>query len=106
MRCWIGRSVLPALLLIASGCGQETINQAPLASDQRVPRRSADASLVLGGAGPSNDWTASRNDPTLNNERRLYYGPEGNLYYDDGSQVPFTSLRRQLQDFRAEERIR
>ena len=106
MQCRARHSVLPGMILIAAGCAQSTVNQAPLASDQRAPRPSADASLVLGGAGQANDWTASRNDSTINNERQLYYGPQGNLYYDDGSRVPFTSLRRQLQDFRAEERIR
>jgi hypothetical protein len=106
MRCRTGRSVLPAVILIATGCSQSTVNQAPLASDRRVGRPSADASLVLGGTGPQDDWATSRNDATINNERQVYYGPEGHLYYDDGSRVPFKSLRRQLQDFRAEERIR
>jgi hypothetical protein len=105
MRCWTRRSVLSAVILIATGCGQSTVNQAPLASDLSAPRRPADASLVLGGPAPADDWTTNRNDATINNERRLYYGPGGHLYYDDGSRVPFKSLRHQLQDFRAVERI-
>jgi hypothetical protein len=106
MSCRARQSVLPAVILIASGCSSSTVNQAPLASDLRAPRRSADPALVLGGTGQADDWTASRNDPSINNQRSLYYGPKGQLYYDDGSPVKFKSLRRQLQDFQAEERTR
>jgi hypothetical protein len=62
-------------------------------------------SLVLGGVGQENDWTARRNDGADPSERQLYYGPNGRLYYDDGSAVQFDSVKKQLQDLRAEERI-
>ncbi|MHC4143067.1 MAG: hypothetical protein ACYSUF_14800 [Planctomycetota bacterium] len=105
MRRWTRRLVLLAVILTAAGCAQSRVFQQPLATDQRVRTQSTDASLVLGGAGQENDWTARRNDGADPSERQLYYGPDGRLYYDDGSAVQFDSVKKQLQDLRAEERI-
>ena len=105
MRRWMRRSVFLAVILTASGCAQSGTFQQPLATDQRVRTQSTDSSLVLGGVGQENDWTARRNDGADPSERQLYYGPNGRLYYDDGSAVQFDSVKKQLQDLRAEERI-
>ncbi|MHC4319295.1 MAG: hypothetical protein ACYS1B_12230 [Planctomycetota bacterium] len=106
MRRWTRRSVLPAVILTAAGCAQYGIFQEPLATDQPVRPQSPDASLVLGGAGQADDWTARRNDGADGPERQLYYGPSGKLYYDDGSPLQFDSVKQQLRDLRAEENIR
>ncbi|MHC4979086.1 MAG: hypothetical protein ACYTGT_08700 [Planctomycetota bacterium] len=105
MRRWTRRSILPGVILSAAGCAQSGIFQQPLATDQRVRPQSTDSSLVLGGVGQENDWTAHRNDDAGDRQRQLYYGPSGRLYYDDGSPVQFDSVKKQLQDLRAEERI-
>jgi hypothetical protein len=106
MRRWTRRSVLLAVILTVAGCAQSGIFQQPLATDRPARPQSTDASLVLGGADQANDWTARRNDGTDRTERQLYFGPNGRLYYDDGSAVQFDSVKKQLQDLRAEERIR
>ena len=106
MRRWTRRSVLLAVIPTVAGCSGAGVFQQPLARDQQVRPQSTDASLVLGGVGRANDWTASRNDGADATERQLYYGPSGRLYYDDGTAVQFDSVKKQLQDLRAEERIR
>ncbi|MHC5007092.1 MAG: hypothetical protein ACYTGF_07015 [Planctomycetota bacterium] len=105
MQRWTKRTILLAVTLMAAGCARSGIFQQPLATDQQVRTQSTDPSLVLGGVGQENDWTARRNDGADRTERQLYYGPNGRLYYDDGSAVQFDSVKKQLQDLRAEERI-
>ena len=106
MRRWTRRSALLGVILTATGCAQSGIFQPPLAKDQQVRPQSTDASLVFGGAGQENDWTARRNDGADETQRKLYYGPSGRLYYDDGTPVKFDSVKKQLQDLRTETRIR
>ncbi|MHC4217822.1 MAG: hypothetical protein ACYSU7_05125 [Planctomycetota bacterium] len=106
MRRWPRRFVLLAVILTASGCSELTVFQQPLASDQPARPQPTDPTLVLGGADQPDDWTAHRNDSVTGNQRRMYYGPSGKMYFEDGSAVPFDSVRKQLQDLRAEERIR
>ena len=62
--------------------------------------------LVLGGTGTQVDWTAHRNDGAGDTQRQLYFGPSGTLYYEDGSPVKSKTVRQQLRDLQAEERIR
>jgi hypothetical protein len=100
------RSLLLAVTLSAAGCSWPGVFQQPLATDQRVRPQTTDQALVLGGAGQADDWTAHRNDGANRRERQLYYGPSGRLYYDDGSPLKFDSVKKQLRDLRAEERIR
>jgi hypothetical protein len=107
MRRRTRQAVLLAVTLATAGCAQHGIFQQPLATDRQPrPQSTTDASLVLGGPGQEDDWTARRNDGADRAERQLYYGPNGRLYYDDGTAVQFDSVKRQLQDLRAEERIR
>jgi hypothetical protein len=106
MRRWAKRSVFLAVILTTAGCTGSGIHQQPLLTDQQVRPRSTDASLVLGGVGQADNWTARRNDGADRRHRQLYYGPSGRLYYDDGSPVKFDSVLKQLRNLRAEERIR
>ena len=106
MRRWANRSVFLAVILTTAGCIRSGVHQQPLLTDQRVRPQSTDSSLVLGGLGQEDNWTAHRNDGADRRQRQLYYGPSGKLYYDDGTPAQFDSVRKQLQDLRAQDRIR
>jgi hypothetical protein len=106
MRRCTRQFTLIAVILTAAGCSELKVFQQPLASDPPPRAQTTDPSLVLGGTGQQDDWTARRNDNISGNQRQVYYGPSGKMYYEDGSAVPFDSVRKQLQDRRAEDRIR
>ena len=104
-RCWTPLAVI----LAAAGCSQLAVKQQPLMSDQRLPAAPTGSSLVFGEVDPpDDDWIATRNDKGLGvrQQQSVYYGPGGRLYYPDGTPVEFKGVRKQLQDLRAEERIR
>lgn len=100
---------IPIALIVLPGCSWIGVNQAPLASDGFTgppPGRS----LVVGpGLRGGADGLQGRNDDTLGvrpSGLSLYYGKNGELLYPDGTPVPFKGVTRQLQDLRAQERIR
>ena len=106
------RRLIPSCLwviLAAVGCASLGINQLPLFSDsdQPPPPSATERSLVFGPRGATEEgWIATRNDKTTGIPQAIYQGPDGKLYYQDGTPVPFKSVRQQLQDLRSEERIR
>jgi len=84
--------------MIAAGCSQSTgVTQSTLGAHEPHP------SLVLGHRDVSDDLQG-RKDPS-GKPAQIYHGPGGKLYYQDGSPVPFDSVKQQLQDLRTEERI-
>ena len=106
------RRLIPSLLCVffaAAGCESLGINQQPLYSDQPPPPPSAgtERSLVFGPEGVTEEgWIATRNDRTTGIPQAVYQGPDGKLYYQDGTPVPFKSVRQQLQELSSEQRIR
>ncbi len=95
------------VILAAAGCASLGINQQPLYSDQPPSSEAIERSLVFGPPGATEEgWIATRNDRTTGVPEAIYQGPDGKLYFQDGTPVPFKSVRHQLQDLSAEERIR
>ncbi len=91
-----------SLIVAAAGCSTSPVQQQPLYA---APSGGPGDTLVLGGwSGTEEDWIAARNDQGRT-PMQLYTGPSGKLYYKDGSPVEFHSVRRQLEDLRAQERI-
>ena len=83
--------------MIAAGCSSSTgVQQSTLRAHEPHP------SLVLGHREAADDLQG-RKDPS-GKPAQLYRGPGGKLYYQDGSAVPFDSVKQQLQDLRTEER--
>ncbi len=84
--------------MIAAGCSQSSgVTQSTLGAHEPHP------SLVLGHRDAGEDLNR-RKDPQ-GKPAQIYHGPGGKLYYQDGSPVPFDSVKQQLQDLRSEERI-
>jgi hypothetical protein len=95
--------LIVAALLALSGCATG-IQQETLYQDGAAPPPPPDTSRAL-VFGPTDEQAfVARNDPS-HGRRPLYYGPNGHLYYEDGTAVQFKGVRHQLQDLRAEERI-
>ncbi len=109
----VGFCALVSAVAGAAGCALMGVNQGPLASDGPAPSPPGPGrSLVVGGrvpAGEGEDAVMGRNDDALGvrpNGVSVYYGPDGQLLYRDGTVVPFKGVTRQLQDLRTQQRIR
>ena len=91
--CW---SVL-VLALVAGGCsGGGNVQQGSLATHQRAPSDATSRSLVLSGTavGDKEGWLATRNDHARRTPSEVYFGPGGQMFYSDGTPVPFEGVRR------------
>ena len=107
VRRLIRSSSLVVLLAGVPACSD--YSQQPLLTDQHVPPVPGHRPLVLSDMSGHNGEDATRNDENIGVRgagRNTHYGPGGKLYYEDGSPVQFDSVRKQLQDLRAEEQIR
>lgn len=74
-------------------------------SQQPLPTHAPHQSLVLGHHGATNDPAIAGRKDATGQPTHLYRGPNGQLHYQDGSQVQFDSVKKQLQDLRSEENI-
>lgn len=103
---------LGATLVTLAGCASTGVNQGPLGSDGGAVPPGPGRSLVVGGrvlGGDSDDPLQGRNDDILGvrpSGVSLYYGPQGQLLFPDGTPVLFKGVTQQLQDLRTQQRIR
>lgn len=88
------------LIAACAGCaGDDIVAQRPL------PTHEPHHALVLGRPGANGDPAIDGRKDGDGQPTQLYRGPGGQLHYQDGTQIQFDSVKKQLQDLRSEERI-